>query len=161
MFKRIGELLVECGELKPDDLARILAAQQHAYQPFGRIAAQLFGVRESAIWSAWAQQYARFCPRIDLAGERSSREVLVNLTPASAWNCRLLPLRWHDGDLVMVTCPPRLARALQFVDARIEVPTVIWLTHSAHALEDALLAAYPGCDRLESFAQDPTTVDAA
>jgi len=161
VFKRIGELLVECGELKTDDLARILAAQQHAYQPFGRIASQLFRVKESAIWSAWAQQYARFCPRIELAGEPNSREVLANLTPTSAWNHRLLPLRWHDGDLVMVTCPPRLARALQFVDARIEVPTVIWLTDSAHALEDALLAAYPGCDRLENFAEAPVTVDAA
>lgn len=161
MFKRIGELLVECGELKPGDLARILAAQQHAYQPFGRIASRLFGVRESAIWSAWAQQYARFCPRVELASEPRCSEALVNLTPDRAWNHRLLPLRWHDGDLIMVTCPPRLARALQFVDERIEVPTVIWLTDSAHSLEDALLAAYPNCDRLESFACAPTTVDAA
>lgn len=161
MFKRMGELLVECGELTEGQLAGILAEQRRSYQPFGQIASKQFGVPIAAVWHAWARQYASFCPRVELSGEPRDCEALANVNATSAWNHRLLPLRWHDGDLIMVTCPDRLARALQFVDEHIDAPTLIWLTDSIHALEDALRIAYPNCDRQTPARRRAPRVDVA
>lgn len=161
MFKRMGELLVECDELTPDQLENILIEQRRRYQPFGRIASKMFHVPTEAIWNAWALQYARFCPRIALPGEPRDGEALSNLSPGNAWSLRLLPLRWHDGDLVFVTCASRLARSLQFVDEHVDAPAVVWLTDSIHALEDALRAAYPNCDRQQPARRHAPRVDVA
>ena len=100
MFKRMGELLVECGELTPAQLAGILAEQKSSYRPFGSIASRHFHVPSSAIWAAWAMQYAGFCPRVDLAAEPRDAKALSNLSAANTWILRLLPIRWHVGDLV-------------------------------------------------------------
>lgn len=161
MFKRMGELLVECGELTPEQLAGILAEQKRSYQPFGSIASRHFHVPEAAIWAAWAMQYAGFCPRVDLADEPREAGALSNLTASTAWNLRLLPIRWHDGDLVLVTCMSRLAKALHHVDEHVDAPTVIWLTDSIHALEDALRVAYPNCDRQPAMHRHAPRVDVA
>lgn len=161
MFKRMGELLVECGELTPEQLRGILAEQQRSYRPFGQIASKHFHVPTEAIWNAWALQYARFCPRVELSCEPREAQTLANLSAGNAWSHRLLPLRWHDGDLVLATCVSRLARALQFVDEHIETATIVWLTDSIHALEDALRAAYPNCDRQQPARRHAPRVDVA
>ncbi len=161
MFKRIGELLVECGELTSDQLAGILAEQKRSYQPFGSIASRRFHVPQAAIWAAWAIQYARFCPRVDLANEPREAAALSNVSADYAWDLRLLPIRWHDGDLVLVTCLSHLAMALHFVDEHVDAPTIIWLTDSIHALEDALRAAYPNCDRQPALHHHAPHVDVA
>lgn len=127
MFHRMGELLVEYGELSREALESILREQARWYRAFGRIAAERFGVSEEAIRRAWAEQYARYCPRVDLRHERLDPAVQTALAPEDCLRQRLLPLRRQDGDLVLVTDRASLAAALQFVDEQIDEPTMIWL----------------------------------
>ena len=149
MFRRMGELLVEYGELSAADLEAILVEQKTKYRPFGQIAAQRCGVPTGAVWRAWAEQYARYCPRVHVTKEKRDPAVAGSLMPMQAWVFRLLPLRRHDGDLVLVTSPSRLPMALQFADESLpRESVVIWLCHeSTQALEDCIKAAYPGCER--------------
>jgi len=141
MFRRMGELLVECGELDAPTLEGILKEQRRHYRPFGRIAAEMFGVDEWAIWRAWAEQYSACCPTIDLKGQEFDARISSLVAPEEIWKFRSLPLRMHDGDVVMVTAKPYLARALAFVDIRLNEPTVLWLT-SVEQLEQAIITRY-------------------
>lgn len=143
MFRRMGELLVDYGELSPDELEAILRQQERHYQPFGHIAAALFDIDEQAIWRAWADQYARCCPRVHIEREPRDDDVLGSVPADEAWSCHLLPLREHDGDLIMVTDEAHLAHALHHVDRSIERSVVLWLAHDPQRLVDAIQTVYP------------------
>lgn len=147
MFKRIGELLVSYGELTTAELSMIRSEQKRYYRPFGKIAAKMFGVSENALWQAWAEQYAAYCPRINLNEiEPLTHLGLLNeLTPAQAHQYQLLPLRYHDGDLILATTIEHLPTALRFLDERPEskTTTLVWLTDQPAELEQALKYAYP------------------
>ncbi|MFW5653648.1 MAG: hypothetical protein ACOC0P_06340 [Planctomycetota bacterium] len=144
MFRRMGELLVEAGELSADELRDIIEEQQRVYRPFGRIAASRFQVTEAAIWRAWAAQYACYCPRVDI--NREERDVTVQpfLSASEAMQRLMLPLRYHDGDLVVVTADAALSAALQYVDRQTSGAdaVVLWLADDAHALVEAIGRAY-------------------
>lgn len=141
MLQRMGELLVEHGELEQDQLDVILSEQQRDYRPFGKIARDRFNVHETAIWRAWAAQYANFCPRVDLEKEWSDPRVAELLSPEEAWKFRILPLREQDGDLVLVTTEGALATALRFADERLGEAALVWLA-PAQALRAALIERY-------------------
>ncbi|MFG0330050.1 MAG: hypothetical protein ACF8PN_09150 [Phycisphaerales bacterium] len=130
MFTRMGELLVEYGELTNDELSAILAEQKTSYRAFGHIAAERFDVSEEAIWRAWAEQYAQFCPWVDLGRERIDPLALERLSAEDARSRLLLPLRWQDGDLVLVTARDRLAESLQFVDRELDEDALLWLAEA-------------------------------
>lgn len=127
MLQRMGELLVEHGELEQDQLDSILSEQQRDYRPFGKIARERFDVHETAIWRAWAAQYANFCARVDLDREWSDVRVADLLSPEECWTFRLLPLRMQDGDIVLVTTEGALATALRFADERLGEAAIVWL----------------------------------
>lgn len=141
MFRRMGELLVAYGELDEATLREILDEQRRHYRPFGRIAAEKFTIDEWAIWRAWAQQYAACCPSIDLSGQLFDPAVASLVTPDEIWTFRVLPLRYHDGDAVLVTARPFLARALAFIDIRLNDPAVLWLA-PVEQLESTILSRH-------------------
>jgi MSHA biogenesis protein MshE len=143
MFGRIGELLVEYGELSQGDLEDILQEQKRVYRPFGRIAASRFGVSDQAIWRAWAQQYACYCPRIDVRRESADPDLIDRLTRDQAVALSLLPLREQDGDLIMVTVEPMLDHVLRFVDESPDFSAVIWLTDDLAGLNAKIESMYP------------------
>lgn len=142
MFQRMGELLVNYGELSPGQLQSILAEQSRDYRPFGRIAADLCDVEEAVIWRAWADQYARWCPRISLDREFRDPELISQIAAEDARRLRLLPLREQDGDLILITSEPHLADALKFVDMNLDRPAVLWLAE-VDALDRAVARQYP------------------
>jgi len=146
MFQRMGELLIQCGELTREQLDDVLAEQEHRYRPFGTIASELYGIHETAIWRAWSYQYARHCPRVHLADQHPDPAVRDVITPEQAWEYRLLPLRDQDGDLILLTTERRLAAVLHFADHHLDCPVMVWLVNDFHLLEDTLKQIYPGCN---------------
>lgn len=143
MFQRIGELLVRYGELSSEELSTILAEQRRDYRPFGRIAADMFDISESAIWNAWSEQYAEYCPRIQLDEQFQEPAVLDELTAEEAWEFHLLPLRCQDGDLILITSENHLPKALHFLDRRLDKAVLVWLADDPDQLRSALSKAYP------------------
>lgn len=144
MFRRMGELLVAAGELTAAELQEIIDEQARVYRPFGRIAASRFQVREEAIWSAWAVQYACYCPRVSVDSEHRDITVLDWISPSEAMERLLLPLRFHDGDLVVVTTTDALRAALQYVDRRNDPrhSIVLWLADDPLQLVEVIGSAY-------------------
>ncbi len=142
MFTKMGELLVRYGELSQEELEVILFEQRRKYRPFGRIAADMFGIHETAIWRAWSEQYAKYCPRVELDHQHQDLSVCSILSPDAAWQHRVLPLRFQDGDLILVTSEERLPVALNYVDTHIKHSNIMWLTGNVH-LETALMETYP------------------
>lgn len=143
MFRRIGELLVHYGELSVEELNMILAEQRREYRPFGRIAAEMFQIHETAIWRAWAEQYSEYAPRVNLNEQFRDSAVLDELSSDEAWKYHLLPLRAHDGDLIMVTSKKHLPVALHFLDHHHDKAVIVWLTEDEDQLEAALAESYP------------------
>jgi len=125
----------------------IVAEQRREYRPFGQIASDMFGVKEAMIWRVWAEQYAAFCPRIDLDGEKPDPDVFDELSAEEAQAFRVLPLRQQDGDLILVTCEDDLPAALYFLDRRMEKSVVVWLAENSEQLESGLRRTYPDLAR--------------
>lgn len=143
MFKRIGERLVRYGVLSDDELRMIVAEQRREYRPFGQIASEMFGVDEAMIWRAWAEQYATFCPRVNLDSEEPDPGVYAELNAEEAHAFRVLPLRQQDGDLILVTSEDDLPAALYFLDRRIDKSVVVWLAENRQQVVARIHRAYP------------------
>ncbi len=143
MLRKIGELLLEWGELQPHELDEILHEQNRRYRAFGIIAAERFNVPQEAVWKAWAEQYAACCPRVEIAAQHRDPAAASEVSPEDARRLRLLPLRYQDGDLICVTSRANLPRALAFLDDGVETPALLWLADDEHALARALDEAYP------------------
>ncbi len=143
MFKRIGELLVHYGELSNEELAMILTEQRRVYRPFGRIASEMFSIHETAIWRAWSEQYLEYAPEVDLDQQHRDSAVENEITPEDAHKYHLLPLRCHDGDLIMVTSRQYLPIALHYVDTLHASAILVWIASDAEQLERTLDEVYP------------------
>lgn len=161
MFRRMGELLVEYGEITAAQLDQILAEQRRHYRPFGTIAADFCHVHETAIWRAWAHQYAQCCPRVRLTNETIDESVLHYIHPQQAWEYRMLPLREHDGDLIVVTSQRRLPLALHYIDRFMNHSVVVWLAESPSELERYLKQSYPYCHRMNYLHETHATTTVA
>ncbi|NOG55697.1 MAG: hypothetical protein HND57_15460 [Planctomycetes bacterium] len=161
MFRRMGELLVEYGEITLAQLDQILAEQRQRYRPFGTIAADLCHVHETAIWRAWAHQYAQCCPRVRLSNEVVDESVLHYIHPQQAWEYRMLPLREHDGDLIVVTSQRRLPLSLHYIDRFMNHSVVVWLADSPSELEKHLKQHYPDCNKMNYLHEAEHTATAA
>ncbi len=122
MHVRLGDLLVARGVINETQRQRILAAQANSARPFGVIAEDLFGVDPQGIEQAWASQYASMADKVDPRKCWPAPDVLQLIERRQAWQFRVLPLRMEDGELLICTSEPFLARALRFVGWRINEP---------------------------------------
>lgn len=139
--KRIGTLLIERGVLDEAQVQRILEAQEVRHQPFGKVAHELFGVEEQAIWEAWAEQVGPMCLPVDLQHEPVDPEVLAIVTVEEAWRLRMLPLRYEAGKLVVATTVTDLPEAAALLNGRVEAP-VRFVIPERRELEQRIVAAY-------------------
>ena len=119
---RLGELLVERGVLTPAQRDEALAAQAGGARPFGVIVEEMFGVAPARVESAWAQQYASIAPRLDPRRIEPDRELLGVVSGRQAWQFGLIPARESHGELLFVSAPAFLARALRFTGWRLDRP---------------------------------------
>lgn len=139
--KRIGTLLVERGVLDEPQVQRILEVQEVRQQPFGKLAHDLFGVDEQAIWSAWAEQTGPMCMPIDLEDEPGDPELRAIVTVEEAWRLRMLPLRYEGGKLVVATTVTDLPEAAALLSGRVEAE-VRFVIPERRTLERRIVADY-------------------
>jgi hypothetical protein len=96
-------------------------------QPFGAVAAELFGVQEAELWRAWAQQMIECCPRVYPSEIRIDAKALTFVTAREAWAYRLLPIEWTEQDISIVTTAERLPNAMAYAQIKSPVPAVFAL----------------------------------
>lgn len=141
MHVRLGDLLVARGVITEDQRQRVLAAQAHSARPFGVIAERMFAIDPQGIEQAWAAQFAILAEHVDPREIWPSPEVIQLFERRQAWQFRVLPLRYDDGELIVCTAEMFLARALRFVGWRITTP-VSFVMAQPEALGEALSKWY-------------------
>lgn len=142
MYMRLGDILVQRGVLSAEQSEMILDEQRRCNRPFGLLAERLFGVRESVVEEAWAEQYSAMADTIDPSTLRVGNELLSLVERRQAWQFGVLPVNWSRGELVACTTKNHLARAMRFVGWRVGVPCSFVLANPI-ALGQALNKFYP------------------
>lgn len=116
---RLGDMLVERGALTPEQRDAVLDAQADRARPFGALAEEMFGLSPQTIEQTWAEQHAMIARRIDPRAVEVSRDVLGLIERRQAWQFGVIPVGVEDGELVLVTSPDHLARAMRFAGWRV------------------------------------------
>lgn len=162
---RLGELLVRHGVLTPEQVRTVLDIQQRTGEPFGLICEHVLGVPGEAVEQAWAVQYEALTRTIDPATEPFDDGTKQIITRRQAWQFRILPVRFEGRELMMITTPRHLRRALRFATRVIGVP-VYFVLASPEDLGAVLCRRYPlagmtaasvmdgGIDRLLEICRD-------
>lgn len=142
MTLRLGDLLVGKGVLTAAQRDSVLEYQRLTGRPFGELAERMYGVCQSVIEQAWAEQYASIAPRLDPRRETVEGEALALVERRQAWQFRVLPLRFDDQELMICTTQEHLARALRFAGWKIQASCYFVLTDPLK-LGEALMRHYP------------------
>lgn len=142
MAIRLGDLLVAKGILTEAQRVEILEEQRTTPRPFGELAERLFGVSESAVEQAWAEQYAQMAEGIDPRAATVDPDVLGLIERRQAWQFRVLPIRVDGDEIVVCTTADNLPRALRFIGWRVSRPCYFQIA-DADALDEALQQHYP------------------
>lgn len=122
MTIRLGDLLVRRGVITTAQRETILDTQLKCHRPFGVLAEELFGVNPTHVEQAWAEQYASYAQRIDPRLEPISDATLALIDRRQAWQFGIIPIRVLTGELLCVSCPEFLARAMRFTGWRLDLP---------------------------------------
>lgn len=152
MSVRLGEVLVRHGVLTSDQVDDILLAQQRSKRPFGLLAEQMFGIEESVIERAWAEQYASITGTLDLDENEPEREALELVSRRQAWQFSVVPITFDGHELVLATTRDNLPRALRFATRVLERPCFFVLAE-AESLGRALHEHYPMAGAGGAFGQ--------
>lgn len=142
MTIRLGDVLVKRGVITAAQRDSILDYQRLTGRPFGELAEKLFSVREAAIESAWAEQYAGLARMVDPRAESVDPEVLALIDRRQAWQFRMLPLRFDGAELMVCTTEKHLVRALKFAGWKLRAQCYFVLAEP-QALGEALTRHYP------------------
>lgn len=142
MTIRLGELLIEQNVLTREQVRTILEEQKETRRPFGLLAETMFGISPQQIERAWAEQYRRMTPRVDLDEVDFDKAATVQVNRRQAWQFRILPLHFRDGELIIATTVEHMARALNFVTHSLTVPCA-FVVVSANELGEHLCRRYP------------------
>lgn len=142
MELRLGEVLVEHGVLNEEQVARVLKRQGETGQPFGALCEGMFRIDPDAIENAWAMQYATLTRTLDPRHESFDSAALELVSRRQAWQFRVLPIRFDDRELMMVTTRRHLRRALRFANNVLGVPVYLVMAEPL-ALGEALQRHYP------------------
>lgn len=138
---KIGELLKARGLLDDAQIQDILKRQAVTGQPFGAVAAELFGVQEAELWRAWAQQMIESCPRVYPRELQVDPAALNFVNAREAWAYRLLPVQWTSEDVTLVTTAERLPNAMAYAQIKSRVPAIFVLA-DLEELEEVIREKY-------------------
>ena len=140
--KRLGEILVEAGVLTQAQVQRVLACQHESHEPFGLLCERLFKIDPTVIEAAWEKQYAGMTRQIDPRVQAFDECAADLITRRQAWQFRVLPIRFENGELVLATTKSHLRRALRFATNVVGIPVYLVLAESK-SLGEALCKRYP------------------
>lgn len=139
---RLGEILVSRGLLDAGQVEAVVAAQRNSSRPFGLLAEEMFGLSREAVEKAWVEQYAMLVQHIDPIKEKVDPGVLGVVSRRQAWQFQVLPVRVDGGEVMVVTSPEHLARAIRFATACLATP-VFFVLADAHKVREAIDRYYP------------------
>jgi hypothetical protein len=142
MMLRLGDLLVRRGVLTEEQRDSVLESQKLTGRPFGELAERLFGIDESSVEQAWAEQYAMIAARVDPRRERIDPEVMNMIDRRQAWQFRMLPMRLDADEVMICTTQEHLVRALKFAGWKVQAPCYFVLAEP-QALGEALMKYFP------------------
>jgi hypothetical protein len=142
MTLRLGDLLVRRGILTESQRDSVLESQKLTGRPFGELAERLFGIDQSSVEAAWAEQYAMIARRVDPRTEKIDPEVLRLIDRRQAWQFRMLPMRLDADEVMICTTQEHLVRALKFAGWKIQAACYFVLAEP-QALGEALVRNFP------------------
>jgi len=148
----IGQLLVEQGVLKPEQVAHILKIQKASHRPFGDLAERLYGIDPQAIEDAWVEQYTRTVGVVNLNDVDFDADCLRVINRRQAWQFHVLPTGREDEHLNIATDAENLVRAVNFSSRRID-EAVYLLVAEREQLREFLMKHYPVPEHIAQFAE--------
>jgi type II secretory ATPase GspE/PulE/Tfp pilus assembly ATPase PilB-like protein len=140
---RIGELLRRNGLIDHDDLALALSEQELRSDspPLGRVLLHLGAIDEATLTAALAEQFGMRV--VDLRREADpDPSVLARITREAAFRLQALPLRYEDGQLVVVVAEPPTREARREI-SMLSGRQPVFVLASAQALGAALDRWFP------------------
>lgn len=148
----IGQLLIEQGVLKPEQVAHILKVQKASHRPFGDLAERLYGIAPEAVEDAWVEQYVRTVGVVDLDDVTFDADCLRLINRRQAWQFHVLPASRDADHLQAATDAEHLVKAVNFASRRID-EAVYFLVADRGQLRDFLMKHYPVPEHIAQFAQ--------
>ena len=139
---RLGELLVELGQLTPAQVLHILDVQAVTHRPFGDLAERLFAVSPRVVATAWAEQFARRNPPLDVADQPCDPKCLCLVTGRQAWQFRMVPMRREFGHLLVAVEAERLLNAVNFAGRTLPI-SPCFLLAEPRSLRTLMMRHYP------------------
>ena len=142
MALRIGDILVQLGVLSEHDRQTILDQQRTVAKPFGELAERLFAISPDIIEDAWARQYEQIAGTINPMHFEIDPSANNCITARQAWQFRILPIRFEQGELMLATTRQNLPRALRF--SATQMPEMcFFVTAEPEDLAKGLQRSYP------------------
>jgi type IV pilus assembly protein PilB len=102
--KKIGEILVDRGDLNPSDLPYVLDIIKTTGQRFGKACQENSLITEEDLAKALAEQFGMIY--VDLKGYKMDETILDVLPPDAIYRYRFVPLEQHDNSLVLAVSDP-------------------------------------------------------
>lgn len=119
---RLGDLLVARSLLTEAQRDEILQIQHRRARPFGALAEEMFGVSPKHIEEAWGVQFAEHAPRLDPLKQTVHPMTRALIDKRQAWQFVVIPTRFDGKELVCITTPEALARAMRFTGWKVDRP---------------------------------------
>lgn len=142
MYMRLGDLLVAKGVLTKEQRDLVLQEQRQCHRPFGVLAETIFGVRQSVIEEAWAEQYAELTQNIDPSTIQPHSDIIKLIERRQAWQFGMLPVGFDGEELIIASTTRHLARAMRFAGWKLGMPASFAVAEP-EALAKALQRIYP------------------
>ena len=142
--KRIGEILVEIGALKADDIPYVVDKLQTVSARFGEICIREGLTGEEDVARALAMQFG--AEYVDLAGFKIDEAILDKLPPDAIFRYHFVPLEEVGSALVIAVADPTDVIRLDELELMLDRPIVIKLTTGSYI--DAVLKRGEGTSRV-------------
>ena len=128
--KNIGEILMERGVLKPEDLPFVIEKLKMTSKRFGEICVEEGFITEDALAEALSEQFG--LEYVDARGVRPNEAILNMLPPDAIYRYRFVPLEEQDNSLVILVSDPTDVIKLDELELLLDRPLIIKLaTESA------------------------------
>jgi type IV pilus assembly protein PilB len=143
--KKIGELLVELGLIREEQLAEALKRQQRDRRPLGQLLIDMKAVDEQSLAAVLSYQMNQ--PMVDLPKVRIDREAIAHVPRELAERHHLIPLFVREGRIHVAMADPGDRPALQEVANAAQLPAVGLLALRSE-IEKAVAQQYSSLARM-------------
>jgi len=133
--KKIGDILVERGDLTSDQQLYVIDRQKTSIVRFGEICLQDGFINDEALTRALAEQFG--LDFVDLTGFKMDEVLLNSLIPDSIYRYHFVPLEVMDGKLVVAIADPTDVMKLDELELLLNQPLVTKLATES-AIEQVL-----------------------